>query len=101
MSASSGGRSLVDLSRLRTRRPGHAHEAAKLILEIEQLIDRHVQEAVEFSQHLLRPLAQRMAFGREGNMDPPLVGRIAPTRHQSLFFDSLQHWRERAEVHSQ
>jgi hypothetical protein len=101
LSASFGGRQLIDLSRLRFRRPGHAHEPAKPILEIEKLFHGHVQEAVESAQHLLRPLAERLAFGSEGNKDPPLVGRITLTRHQSLFFDSLEHRRGRAEIHPQ
>ena len=91
MSAPSVGRYLVNSSRLRIRRSGHAHEAAKPILEIEKLLQGHVQEAVELAQHLLRPLAKRLAFGRKGNNDPPLVGWIASTRHQSLFFDPLEH----------
>jgi len=74
------GRPLVDnLSCLRIRRSGHAHEAAKPILEIEKLLKGHVQEAVEFTQHLLCPLAKRLALWNEGNKNPPLVGLITPT----------------------
>jgi hypothetical protein len=54
----------VDLSRLRIRRSGHAHKAPKPILEIEKLLQGHVQEAVEIAQHLLRPLAKRLALWR-------------------------------------
>jgi ribosomal protein L31E len=68
---------LVDLRRFRTRRSGHAHEAAKPILEIEKLLQGHVQEAVELAQHLLCPLAKRLALWRKGNKNPPLAIRLS------------------------
>ena len=34
------------------------------VLQVEKLIQRHVQEAVEFAQHLFGSLAKRYALGR-------------------------------------
>ena len=61
--AVSGRFQFLERGRPRFCRSGRLHETTKPILEIEKLVEGYIQEAIEFTEHLLRPLAQRFAFG--------------------------------------
>ena len=71
------------------------------ILEIEKLLQRHVQKAIELAQHLFGFFSLRGPFGRQIDEDTALIGGLPSPGNKTLALEPLEHWRKRAKIHSQ
>ena len=63
----------------------------QLVLQVEKLIQRHVQEAVELAQHLFGSLAKRHALRRQVDKHAPFIFRLPLPGHQSLHRKTFEH----------
>ena len=63
----------------------------QLVLQVEKLIQRHVQETVKLAQHLFGSFAKRYALGRQVNKYAPFIFRLPLPGHQSLRRKTFEH----------
>ena len=81
--------------------PARLDEASKPIPQVGKLVKRHIQEAVEFTQHLLRSFPQRLAPSGQRDRNPAFIARLPAAREKAFAFHPLQHRRQRSEIHRQ
>lgn len=73
----------------------------QLVLQVEKLIQRHVQKTVELAQHLFGSLAKRHALRRQVNKNASFIFCLSSSCHQSLRLKAFEHRRKRAQIHLQ